>query len=559
MKILLVYPYCLEERGKDYDVRPVPIGLYYIGAVLKENGHEVEIVNWYNIHKNPQEIEHVLKNYRPDIIGFSIFNANRWGGIEIAHLAKKIIPQVKIVFGGVDATFLWKHLLTYFQAIDYIVLGEGEYPFLALVEALEKGDAHKIENLSGIACRKDGKIVRTKPGEYIPDLDTLPNPARYFSFQHVVSSRGCPYDCTFCGSPKFWKRKVRFHSPEYFVDQLELLYKKGISFFYVSDDTFTFKKSRVIDICKDIIGRGLDITWVAISRVNCVDEDILYWMRKAGCIQISYGVESGSEKMRAFFNKKTRTEDIRRAFALTRKFGILPRAYFIYGSPGETWETVQESIDLMHEIKPLAMVSYILDIYPGTALYSHFKEKSKIDDDIWLNRIEDIMYHQLDPKLSSEKVLSFGRKIKSEFYKGLSEYVDSLELVDKKDLYRHHSDFLSRLGMTFSHGDYSQIEEIGDSKKIAEKLFKRALLYSPDHTAYLGLGVIYQKRRDFEASIRILEEGLRHFPKSEELNVCLGINYMNTGDFKKAVELFAMFPESENARRFYRICMERLG
>jgi radical SAM superfamily enzyme YgiQ (UPF0313 family) len=120
------------------------------------------------------------------------------------------------------------------------------------------------------------------------------------------------------------------------------------------------RKDRVVEICKKIIEKDLKITWFAISRVNFVDEEMLYWMRKAGCVQISYGVESGSEEIRKVLNKNIRTDDIKRAFALTTKYGILSRAYFIYGSPGENYETIQETIDLIHEIKPLSTIFYIL-------------------------------------------------------------------------------------------------------------------------------------------------------------------------------------------------------
>ena len=275
----------------------------------------------------------------------------------------------------------------------------------------------------------------------IQNLDELPNPAKYFDYQHVSSTRGCPGKCTFCGSPQFWGYKVRFHSPEYFVEQLELLYRKGISFFYFSDDTFMIKKGSVIEICRKIIEKDLKITWVAISRVNFVSEDILYWMRKAGCTQISYGVESGSEKIRNhILNKNIKTDQIKKAFALSTKYGILARAYFIYGSPGESWATIEETTNLIREIKPLNIIFYIHDIFPGTALYSDFKKRAKAEDDIWLKRIEDIMYFETDPHLTQELILAFGEKLRGEYYKNLPGFVDSIELTDKKEFFKTNLD-----------------------------------------------------------------------------------------------------------------------
>ncbi|MCK4817878.1 radical SAM protein, partial [bacterium] len=311
---------------------------------------------------------------------------------------------------------------------------------------------------------------------------------------------------------------------------------------------------------KKILERNLEITWAAISRVNYVSEEILYWMRKAGCIQISYGVESGSEKIRnEILKKNIRTDQIKNAFALTTGYGILARAYFIYGSPWESWATIQETIDLIHEIKPLSIIFYILDVFPGTALYADFKKKSKVSDDIWLERVEDIMYFESDPHLSQDLILDFGKKLRTDYYENLRYFADSIELTGKKEFNQMNSDFLSRLGMTFSHGDYAKIEEIKEKEEIAESLYKRSLDYHPDHRAYLGLGIIRQKSRAFKESIEILSEGIQYFPESEPLNMCLGISFMNLGEYDKALLYFKKFQASEEALHYITKCYKALG
>jgi radical SAM superfamily enzyme YgiQ (UPF0313 family) len=327
-----------------------------------------------------------------------------------------------------------------------------------------------------------------------------------------------------------------------------------VSFFYFSDDTFTMNPGRVIEICKRIIERNLKIAWYAISRVDQVDEEMLYWMRRAGCIQISYGVESGSVKIRKALGKPVKIEEIKRAFALTTRYGILSRAYFIYGAPGETWETIQETINLMEEIKPLSAIFYILDVFPGTRLYSEFQKRNGITDDIWLKKMEGIMYFETDPAMNDELILAFGKKLRKAFYESVHFYAEGIELVDRRDLYPWHADFCSRLGMTFSHGDYSRVEEVRNKIETAEKLFRKALGYSADHRAYLGLGMIEQRKREFKESIRILEEGLGHWPESEDLTVCLGINYMNLRDFKTALDCFSRFPQSNTAIQYKEAC-----
>jgi len=559
MKILLIYPYCLEDRLHTEDIRVVPQGVYYVAAVLKAHQYDVEILNWHNIHETPQKVTEVLSQKKPDIIGFSILHANRWGGIEIARIAKKMEPDVKIVFGGIGATLLWQHFLTYFPEVDYVVIGEGEYSFLSLVRSLDKKQFDEIENIKGLAYRKDGQSIKTPAVKFIRNLDEIPNPARYFEYQHVSLTRGCPADCAFCGSPQFWDRRVRFHSIDYFLDELERLYQKGITFFYVSDDTFTVNKKRVIEICKKILEKKLNITWVAVSRVDTINEEMLYWMRKAGCIQISYGVESGSEKIRRFLNKDISRQQIIEAFSVTTRYGILARAYFIYGSPGETWETIQETIDLICEIKPLSVIFYILDIFPGTKLYDDYKIKHRVTDNIWLNRVEDIMYFETDAKFSRELILAFGKKLRTSLYENLPAFAESLDLKDEKELYPLHADFCSRLAMTFDHGDYADIDAIHGKKRTAEKLYKKALSYFPDPRAYLGLGIIYQKRRIYQESILILTEGLSHFPDDHQLNLCLGISHMHVGAYDKALSFLIPLQSSKQALQYIINCYQALN
>ncbi len=559
MKIILIYPYCLEDRLHAEDVSVVPIGLYYIGSLLKKNKYDVEILNWHDINKTPQKIEETLKEKKPDVIGFSILHANRWGAIDISQIAKRLLPEVKIVCGGIGTTFLWEHLLKHFKEIDFAVLGEGEYSFLNLIQCIEKKNYEGINEIKGIAFRRGTNLVKTSDAEVIQNLDQLPMPSKYFEFQHIAFSRGCPANCTFCGSPQFWRRKVRFHSTEYFVEQLEQLYRKGITFFYVSDDTFTMRKDRVIQICKKIIEKDLKITWFAISQVKYVNEEMLYWMRKAGCIQISYGVESGSKKIREVLNKNIKTDEIKKAFALTTKHGILARAYFIYGSPGENWGTIQETIDLIHEIKPLAIIFYILDIFPGTALYKDFQRRTKVGDDVWLKRVEDIMYFETDNLLSQDKILAFGQKLRSDYYRHLPEFADAVQLVDKKDLHESHAEFLSRLAMTFSHGDYSSIETIPGKEEVAQRLYERSLSYRPNVRAYLGLGIIKQKQREHVEAIRILSEGMKQFPGNEPLTMCSGISHMNLGQYEEALICFRKFPDSREALQYTAACYRALG
>jgi tetratricopeptide (TPR) repeat protein len=340
---------------------------------------------------------------------------------------------------------------------------------------------------------------------------------------------------------------------------MESLYQKGIRFFFISDDTFTIQKKRVISICKGIIQKGMKVSWNAISRVDHVDDDTLYWMRRAGCIQISYGIESGSPKIRKSLNKQIDTERVKRAFKLTTRYGILARAYFIYGCPGETEETIEETIRLILEIKPMGTIFYILDLFPGTDLYESWKKNQGISDDIWLNRIEGIMYFETDPSLTHETILDYGRSLRKSYYENLHTFVDAIQLIDREDLYELHADFCSRLGMTFSHGDYARNEFVREKDKTAEKLYRMALSYYPDHRAYLGLGILKQKALEFEASIQVCREGIKHFPDSQELGLCLGVSYMNLRNYEDAIHSFQRVSESKKAKEYMALCYRELG
>ena len=558
MKILLIYPYFLDRRLNREDIQSPPMGVFYVAAVLKAHGHEVEILNWHDREQPPERMESALRAKRPQVIGFSILHANRWGGVEIARIAKRIDSAVTIVFGGVGATHLWEHFLKHFPEVDYIVLGEGENTFLKLVDRLAGRTVAAWDSIAGIAFRKDGRPFRTAAPEPVSDLDALPLPAQYFDYAHLSLARGCMSNCRFCGSPGFWGHRVRYHSADYFVKQLAALRQRGRRFFLVSDDTFTLNRRRVIAACRQMIQRRIDLQWAAISRVDAVDEEMLAWMRRAGCIQISYGVESGSAEIRRRLGKKISDRQIRDAFARTHRFGIMARAYFIYGCPGENPATIQATIHLMQAIQPLAAVFYILDLFPGTALYEDFKRRCRATDDIWLRRVEDIMYFETDPDLCADQILEYGRMLRDSFYGSLPGFVQALDPIDQSDFYPLHADFFSRLAMTFDQGDYARIDAIPDKSQLAESLYRRALSYHPNARAYLGLGILNQKAGRHTAAADLLTTGLSHFPEDEPLRACLAVSLMNLERYPDALTLLERCSNQPQVQQLVMACRQAM-
>jgi hypothetical protein len=290
-----------------------------------------------------------------------------------------------------------------------------------------------------------------------------------------------------------------------------------------------------------------------------VDAEVLAWMRRAGCIQISYGIESGNPGIRAHLNKNIAAPAIEKAFALTTRYGILPRAYFIYGCPGDSDATIQDTLDLIETIKPLDAIFYILDIFPGTDLYRDYLARSGQTDAIWLRRIEDLLYYETDPQLSADQVRAWGRTLREGFYHRLPDFVDGIELVGDPAFDRLHADFLSRLGLTFQQGAFAGISAIAHKDRLARRLHERALGYAPAPRAYMGLALLEQKRGAFGPAVALAREGLARNPGSRILQTCLAVNLMNRGDFAPALEQLQQMEAGSDTTAMIAACREALG
>jgi radical SAM superfamily enzyme YgiQ (UPF0313 family) len=412
--VALIYPPWLEERTHTEDVACVPMGTYAVAAALLEAGCDARVLDWHALRGQPEAMREELRALAPDVVGVTVLQANRFGAMDAARMARELDPDVRVTFGGVGATSLYAFFLEHCPELDAVVLGEGDLTTPELVRAWQTGT--DPATVPGLALRGPDGPVLTAPRAPVADLDGLPIPARHFTYQHLSLTRGCPGRCTICGSPAFWGPRVRFRSPGHFVDEMELLAARGVAHLYVSDDTFTLDRERVRAVCREILARGLDVEWQAISRVNAVDDETLALMRRAGCIQISFGVESGDDAIRETLNKHVRREDAVRAFALCRKYGILARAYFIYGCPGESDATIRATLELIAELRPLVAHFFILSVFPGTELYERFKAATGAADSIWLDPVEDIKHFELDPDQDLETVAAWGRALREGYH-----------------------------------------------------------------------------------------------------------------------------------------------
>jgi len=425
VKILLAYT-CHDLGKMEFYSRFTPLGLGSINALLRREGYDSRIVNcsaW-----SWKETARFFQKERPDVLGVSVFTFNRHEAMRLAALARDANPSCFIAAGGPHATHLPHPLLSHYPQIDVVVRGEGEETMLDLVRALGRGDPPRsLARIAGITFRASAGAHAAPPSSSHPpstvdrgivfvdtpdrpvivDLDRLPHPAAdpaavgvdpVTQFEFIITSRGCPAACTFCSSPEFWGRALRFRSAENMIEEVRLLRDRhGVVYVSVRDDTFTVNKKRVIDFCRMLIDRKIDLLWDCQSRVNAVDEERLAWMRRAGCTHIQYGVESGSPRMLQRLNKGITIEQIRTAAAATRRVGLGLSIYLITGIDSETDEDLAATIGLIEAIRPHDGLVSPMTVYPGTALYEEAKIRFGLGDDYWVSDHREAYYVRDDP------------------------------------------------------------------------------------------------------------------------------------------------------------------
>ncbi len=391
MKILLVNPPWYSEEG---DISPTfSLGIAYIAAVLRENGHKVMLIDADAEGISWKEFKKRLKNFSPDVLGITSTTSTYFSGIRAAQLGKEI--GCFTVMGGPHVSAIPHESLAKSKYLDAVCRGEGEYTMLELVEKLENGKP--LDDVKGLSFRKGRKIIHNLPREPIRNLDELPFPARdllpmkqkYRTLWghpagHIFSSRGCPNTCTFCASHLVFGKAVRFRSPENVLDEIEEMVNRfGIKQFAFSDDTFTTWPRRVEQICDGIIERGLDVKWVCQARANTVNYGLLKKMKDAGCIQIDYGVESGDPEVLKKMKKNINHEQVKRAIRLTNLLGMKTFAYYIIGTPYDDLETTRKTINFAKKLGASRSYFNILVPYPGTEIYNEAKANGTLLIEDW--------------------------------------------------------------------------------------------------------------------------------------------------------------------------------
>lgn len=356
-------PVDFHEGDLDPDFWQTPYGLFTLGAQARRAGHEVKVLNLsaFTWTKTCEVIERL----DAPLFGLSCWTANRRGAALVATEVKRRHPSAHVVVGGPHATPLAREMLEHYPAIDTVTLGESEEQLLELAERLAAGAPPT--HIAG-TCYRVGTSVQTGPARAaISDLDTLACAHAEFDTHIVMTSRGCPWQCTFCGAETTWGRGFRAHSNEYVLTQLEhALARLPVKMLQVKDDTFTTNKKRVIELCRAIRERGLRFAWSCDTRVDVLTPELLREMRLAGCQRLSLGVESGSATILKNIDKKITVDKIIASTEMARDVGIQVRYYMMLGNRGETRETFQETLAFLARARPHQYIFSCLSIYPGT-------------------------------------------------------------------------------------------------------------------------------------------------------------------------------------------------
>ena len=405
MKILLINPpYIKQIYGAFKRAAPIhlPLGLAYIAAVLETNNFDVQVLDANAEMLSVREAAlHAIKS-GASIIGLTAATNTIKRVYKIASIVKSIAPERVVIVGGPHPSAVPERTLRECSAIDIIVVGEGEKIIVELVTILAKEE--KLKNLmtvKGISFRFNNKIVSTPKQERIANLDELPFPARHLfpwkkytpgamldvgikkgEFATIITSRGCPNKCTYCSSAHFWGITVRFRSVENIIKEVEHLVEKyRIKELEFVDDTFTASASRVKNFCELLLAKRIKIKWIAYARVNTISKELLQIMKKAGCFRLNFGLESGSQDILNNIKKNITLEQVRNAIKLAKKEGFFVDTSFMIGLPGDTKETVKQTIKFAIELNPHSALFCITTPFPGTELYDEAIAKG------WTSRI----------------------------------------------------------------------------------------------------------------------------------------------------------------------------
>lgn len=396
MKVTFINPPQPSSKYKFLGVVAPSLGIGYMAAVLEKNSIDCDVLDSSALELTYDEIGEEILERNPDIVSISALTPTIGAALDTADKIKQIKPDTVVVLGGYHPTFEFSNVLKE-DSVDVVIRGEGEYTMLDLVQTIDNGG--DLKDVQGLAFYDavDGSLIVTEDRPIIKDLDDLPFPAFHLfpmdkykilnistNVATIITTRGCPMQCSFCSSAALHGRYLRRRSYTNVVDEIEQrLKEQNIDTIAFMDDTFTLDVRFVKNFCEEIKRRGLKFWWGCTSRVDTLNEELLEMMKDAGCITLFMGVESADQHTLDKMDKNITVEKTVNAFKLARKIGIRSIASCVIGMPEDTKESIKQTIKFVKNLKPNYALYSLATPYPGTKFYKEVFEKNLISIKDW--------------------------------------------------------------------------------------------------------------------------------------------------------------------------------
>ena len=464
MNIVLINPpftYFPGNSAEKYNYCRPPLGICYLASYLKKYGdqrHNIRILDMLAAHHTMKEWEKKVAACRPDVLGFSVVTPTANIVCRMADNLRKACPDARFVVGGPHATVRPEDLV---EDFDAVVVGEGEATFLELIRHFQKNKP--FHDIPGVVSSQDGELHRAPARKLITPLDNIPPPDRsllsihdYYHtlpysrgiFTTMFTTRGCPNDCYFCANRSLWNRILRYHSMDYVARELELLVNEmGIAQIFIDDDDFLSNKKRAMQICEHMIREKLDFKWICHSCASSIDEQSLKVMKRAGCVEIQIGVESGDAGVLKSIPKCASLAEIENTFKMVHRHDINTWATFILGHPGDTRKSINNTIRFAKKIDATYTSFIFLLPFPGSRAFDQYQRLGYLKTTNW----DDYSWHGdpvfETPHLSRRELVRLRSRAMTSFYlrpRKIASYVKQmLKTGSARELLRDFFSWLS--------------------------------------------------------------------------------------------------------------------
>jgi len=428
MKVLLIKPY------SHFPTRIPHLGLGYLGAALQNSGHDVVIADCPREGLNLKRLMTMVQQQQPEMVGLSVFSSDIPHAKKICREIRAVLPRVVLVLGGAHPSCLPEHCFSYIPELDFVFMGEAENGIVQLVRRLQDG-SRDFEDVPGLCFTRDDALQKN-PLHFEKDLDALGMPAwdllkpriqgmaphgafvKQMPVAPIITTRGCPFPCTFCAARCISGRAIRFRSLEGIFEEVDFLVKRyGIREIHIEDDNFTFRREYALSFCRELLRRNIDITWCCPNgvRLDTLDSELLHLMKQSGCYSLSLGIESGCDAVLKRIKKGLTTSQIREQVTLIHEAGIKTTGFFIIGFPDETEADILKTIRFAGDL-PLdrAQFSTFLPL-PGTVFFDDYLKDHSLEDIPWEKFFTtEIVWKS--SQISARKMSSYQRKAFLHFY-----------------------------------------------------------------------------------------------------------------------------------------------